>query len=319
MAVRTALALGSGGARGYAHIGVIRALQDRGCQIVCVAGSSMGALVGGVFAAGPLDSFSEWVLGLSRRAVLRQVDPSRTRAGVIRAERVLANMAEFVGDRRIEDLPVRFTAVAVDLLAGREVWLAEGPLDRAIRASIGMPGVFTPAVINGRLYVDGGVLNPVPVAATVASNAELVVAVSLHGPRRGHAAATPNRESADHRPAAEWWSHFRTNVAEVLGAEQVDALTHGTASVRRGTTGIPPADEPDSESLPSMGLLEVTTLSLEAAEGALTRYSLAAHAPDVLITVPKDACRTADFHRAAELIDLGHDLAGQALDRAPLA
>lgn len=154
MPIRTALALGSGGARGYAHIGVIKALQDRGCQIVCVAGSSMGALVGGVFAAGRLDGFTEWVLGLSRRGVLGQVDPSHTTAGVIRAERVLSNMAEFVGDRRIEDLPVRFTAVAVDLLAGREAWLAEGPLDRAIRASIGMPGIFTPVVMNGRLYVD---------------------------------------------------------------------------------------------------------------------------------------------------------------------
>jgi NTE family protein len=314
MPISTALALGSGGARGYAHIGVINALRDRGCQIVSVAGSSMGALVGGVFAAGQLDGFTEWVLGLSRRGVLRQVDPSRTTAGVIRAERVLASMAEFVGDRRIEDLPVRFIAVAVDLLAGREVWLAEGPLDRAIRASIGMPAVFTPVVINGRLYVDGGVLNPVPVAATAASNAELVVAVSLHGPPRGRS-ATPSRESPDRRPAAEWWSHFRTNAGEVLGVEQVDEVMHRTGSTRRNTTGIPPGDEHGSESPPAVGLLEVMTLSLDAAEGALTRYSLAAHPPDVLITVPKDACRTADFHRAAELIDLGQELAGRALDR----
>ena len=314
MPVRTALALGSGGARGYAHIGVINALQDRGCQIVSVAGSSMGALVGGVFAAGQLDSFTEWVLGLSRRGVLRQVDPSHTTAGVIRAERVLASMAEFVGDRRIEDLPVRFTAVAVDLLAGREVWLAEGPLDRAIRASIGMPAVFTPVVINGRLYVDGGVLNPVPVAATAAANAELVVAVSLHGPPRGRS-ATPGRESPDRRPAAEWWSHFRTNVAEVLGVDEVGGLMQHKGPTRPSTTGTSP--ELDSESLPAVGLLEVMTLSLDAAESALTRYSLAAHAPDVLITVPKDACRTADFHRAAELIDLGQELAGRALDRVP--
>jgi NTE family protein len=121
MPARIALALGSGGARGYAHIGVINELRERGHQIVSVAGSSMGAIVGGAFAAGQLDGFTDWVLGLSQSAVLRQVDPTLTRAGVIRAERVLARMAEFVGDRRIEDLPIRFTAVAVDLLAGREV------------------------------------------------------------------------------------------------------------------------------------------------------------------------------------------------------
>ena len=120
MPLRIALALGCGGARGYAHVGVINELQERGLQIVSVAGSSMGALVGGVFAGGQLDGFTRWVLSLSQRGVVRQLDPSRTTAGVLRAERVLVRTAEFVGDRRIEDLPVRFTAVAVDLLAGRE-------------------------------------------------------------------------------------------------------------------------------------------------------------------------------------------------------
>jgi NTE family protein len=190
MPARIALALGSGGA----HIGVINELRERGHQIVSVAGSSMGAIVGGVFAAGQLDGFTDWVLGLSQGAVLRQVDPTLTRAGVIRAERVLARMVEFVGDRRIEDLPIRFTAVAVGLLAGREVWLDEGPLDRAIRASIGIPGVITPAAVNGRLLVDGGVLNPVPVAAIAACHADLVVAVSLQGP-----AQPPCRGDADPR------------------------------------------------------------------------------------------------------------------------
>lgn len=202
MPARIALALGSGGARGYAHIGVIKELRERGHQIVSVAGSSMGALVGGVFAAGELDGFTGWVLGLSQGAVLRQVDPTLTRAGMIRAERVLARMAEFVGERKIEDLPIQFAAVAVDLLAGREAWLDHGPLDRAIRASISIPGVITPAAVNGRLLVDGGVLNPVPVAPVAACHADLVVAVSLQGPRSRHAAAT--RESVDRRPVAEW-------------------------------------------------------------------------------------------------------------------
>ena len=315
MPARIALALGSGGARGYAHIGVINELRERGHQIVSVAGSSMGAVVGGVFAADRLDGFTDWVLGLSQGAVLRQVDPTLTRAGMIRAERVLARMAEFVGERRIEDLPIPFTAVAVDLLTGREVWLDHGPLDRAIRASISIPGLITPAALNGRLLVDGGVLNPVPVAPVAACHADLVVAVSLNGPRAHHAVTTPTRESADHRPAAEWRDRFRASAAEVLSSDTAAAFAPRLTSRRLRATPSPQADD---VALSSIGMLEVLSLSLDASQSALTRYSLAAHVPDVLITVPKDACRTADFHRAAELIDLGRDLACEALGQAHL-
>jgi NTE family protein len=263
---RVALALGSGGARGYAHIGVIEELQSRGHEIVSVAGSSMGALIGGVLAAGRLDEYTQWALGLSQRAVLRQLDPSRTTAGVLRAERIVAQMVELIGDHRIEDLAVEFTAVAVDLLAGREVWLDAGPLDRAIRASIGIPGVVTPLAVDGRLLVDGGVLDPVPVAATATSHADLVVAVSLQGQRRSSVAARQRGESQGDPPAV----HLR----------------------------------------------DVLNLSLDAAQAALARHCLAAHPPDVLVEVPRDACRTGDFHKAAALIDLGRDLARHALDQA---
>jgi NTE family protein len=322
MSLRVALALGSGGARGYAHIGVINELEARGHEIVAVAGSSMGALVGGVFAAGELPAYTEWVLGLSQRAVLRQMDPALASGGVMRAERVLSSMSELVGDRRIEGLPIRYTAVAVDLLAGREVWLDEGPLDRAIRASIGIPGVIAPAVVNGRVLVDGGVLNPVPVAATATARADLVVAVSLQGPRSRQPFAAPTRESADRRPVAEWWERFRSNAAGILSSDALEAFAQ-RLPVRRPAPDAPepePAETPDAEAaagdvLPAIGMREVVSLSLDAAQGALTRYSLAAHAPDLLITVPKDACRTLDFHRAAELIDLGRTLAREALDR----
>lgn len=321
--MRVALALGSGGARGYAHIGVINELEDRGHEIVAVAGSSMGALVGGVFAAGELGPYTEWVLGLSQRSVLRQMDPALASGGVIRADRVLGSMAELVGDRRIESLPIRYTAVAVDLLAGREVWLDEGPLDRAIRASIGIPGVIAPAAVNGRILVDGGVLNPVPVAATATARADLVVAVSLQGPR-GRQPAAPTRESADRRPVAEWWERFRSNAAGILSSDAVEAVAQ-RLPVRRAAPDVPEAelaaelvataDPGATDVLPSVSMREVVSLSLDAAQSALTRYSLAAHPPDLLITVPKDACRTLDFHRAAELIDLGRTLARDALDR----
>jgi NTE family protein len=281
----------------------------------------MGALVGGVYAAGELASYTEWVLGLSQRAVLRQMDPAPTSGGVIRADRVLSSMAELVGDRRIEDLPIRYTAVAVDLLAGREVWLDQGPLDRAIRASIGIPGVIAPAAVNGRILVDGGVLNPVPVAATATARADLVVAVSLQGPRSRQSSAAPTRESAERRPVAEWWERFRSNASGILSSDAVDAVAQRFPGLRPGSGESAAARRPDvddADTLPSMSMREVVSLSLDATQGALTRYSLAAHAPDVLIAVPKDACRTLDFHRAAELVDLGRRLAREALDGAQL-
>ncbi len=277
----------------------------------------MGAVVGGMLAAGQLDPYTQWVLGLTQRSVLRELDPTFSTAGVISAERVLAHMVELIGDRRIEELPIRFTAVAVDVLASREVWLDAGPVGPAIRASIGIPGVITPVVVHGRLLVDGGVLNPVPVAATATSGADLVVAVSLQGQRRHRVGAAPSRESADRIPEAEWWDRFRSHAAEKLSSEALDALAQRLAALRPNAANRP-ADGTQSDPLTNVHMREVVALSLDAAQGALARYCLAAHPPDVLINVPGDACRTFDFHKAAELISLGRDLARRALDEAEL-
>jgi NTE family protein len=315
MSVRVALALGSGGARGYAHIGVIQALQERDVEIVGIAGSSMGAVVGGALAAGELDAFTQWVRGLSQRDVLRQLDLSPGSAGMIRAERVIATMVSMIGDRRIEELPVRFTAVAVDLLAGREIWLDEGPLDRAIRASIGIPGAITPLAVNGRLLVDGGVLNPVPVAATAASHADAVVAVSLQGPRTRQVGGTQARETAEPLPGADRWDRLRANAAGIMSSDAMNALAQRFAAKHPSATG---EEGDEAPAMPDVGMLETMTLSLDAAAAALTRFRLAAHPPDVLVTVPRDACRTMEFHRANELIDLGRRLADKALDDAQI-
>ena len=157
---RVALALGSGGARGYAHIGVIIELRERGYEIVGIAGSSMGALVGGLQAAGKLDEFAEWAMSLTQRAVLRLLDPKITAAGVLRAAKILDAVRDILGEVTIEKLPIPYTAVTTDLIAGKSVWLQRGPVDEAIRASIAIPGVITPHVLDGRLLADGGILDP---------------------------------------------------------------------------------------------------------------------------------------------------------------
>lgn len=176
-----AVVLGSGGARGYAHIGVVQVLEEIGAEVVAIAGSSMGALVGGMYAAGRLADFTEWAVGLGQFEVLRLMDVSLTAKGAIRGERVFKVVTDMIGDVAIEDLPMDYTAVAVDLLAHREVWFQRGPLESAIRASTAIPSFVEPVTLDGRVLVDGGLLDPVPVAPVLSAQADLVVAVSLDG------------------------------------------------------------------------------------------------------------------------------------------
>ena len=175
-----ALVLGSGGARGLAHIGVIEALEQAGFRIAAIAGASMGALVGGIHAAGRLHDYRDWVTTLKRSDVVRLLDFAFGHPGLIKGEKLIGVMRELVGEHRIEELPIPFTAVATDLATQREVWLNRGPLFDAIRASIAIPMVFTPHRIGGRELVDGGLLAPLPIAATRLTHVDMVVAVDVN-------------------------------------------------------------------------------------------------------------------------------------------
>ncbi|MFM9884652.1 MAG: patatin-like phospholipase family protein, partial [Burkholderiales bacterium] len=176
------LVLGSGGARGLAHIGVIQWLTENGYEIRSIAGSSMGALVGGIHAASRLDVYAEWVITLERMQMVRLLDPAFGRAGLFKGERIIGVLRELIGDFEIEALPISFTAVAADLVSGEEVWLREGKLFDAIRASIAAPPIFTPFEVGGRKLRDGAWANPVPIGATLDDMTELTVVVSLSGP-----------------------------------------------------------------------------------------------------------------------------------------
>lgn len=315
---RVALALGAGGARGYAHIGVIEVLEERGYDIVNVAGSSMGALVGGLYAAGRLDAYTEWVRGLSSLDVVRLMDVSWSEPGMIRAEKVFARVRELLGGARIEDLAVPFTAVATDLAARKPVWFQRGPVETAVRASIAIPGVFTPLVLNGRVLVDGGLVDPVPVAATASTLADLTVAVDLGGERSGAREDDPVRETAEARPFEEWADRFQRGAASLLDRDFVRSLRRRLpGGDRDGGGGESPGGGAEHDiSAAGLGRFEVMNQSLETVQRMLTRYRLAGDQPDVLVSVPRDACRTLDFHRASEMIALGRSLAVDALDRA---
>jgi len=305
---RVALALGSGGARGYAHIGVIDELHDRGYQIVGIAGSSMGALVGGLQAAERLDEFAEWARSLTQRAILRLLDPSITAAGVLRAEKILDAVRDILGAATIEQLPIPYTAVATDLLAGKSVWLQRGPVDEAIRASIAIPGVIAPHVIDGRLLADGGILDPLPMAPISAVNADLTIAVSLSG------SETLGDHEPEPRPTTEWLNRMLSSTSALLDSPTARAvLNRFGASISDGPEDPADPEDPESE-VPKLGGFEVMNRTIDIAQAALARHTLAAYPPDLLIEVPRSACRGLEFHCAAEVIDIGRTLAARALD-----
>lgn len=316
---RVALALGSGGARGYAHIGALQVLDERGFRVVSIAGSSMGALVGGLSAAGKLAEYTEWALGLSQLDVLRLLDPSLSAPGAIRGEKVFVKVRELFDGALIEDLPIPFTAVATDLLAQREVWFQTGPVAVAIRASIAIPSVITPVMLNGRLLADGGLTNPVPIAPTVSSHADATVAVSLAGDRRAAVTGPPAWETASARPVEEWGDRFRRTASSLFDRDVIRSFV-GRFGGSAGADGTKLPDEDDLfEALPNgLGKGDVIVQSLEALQSVLTRYRLAGYPPDVLVSVPRDACRTLDFHRAAEMIEIGRIATEAALDQAGL-
>jgi NTE family protein len=309
---RTALALGSGGARGYAHIGVIGELEDQGFEIVGIAGTSMGALVGGLYAAGKLGEYTEWARSLTQREVIRLLDPTLRGPGVLRAEKVFAKVSELTGDLAIEDLAIPFTAVATDLTSRKEVWFQRGRLDSAIRASVAIPGLVTPVVMDGKLLVDGGIMNPVPVAATASMPADLTIAVSLteeilsggwHAPTREQPATEPGEDPSDTaagrnrelgRVLTTWLESIRGRFADDVASTDAAAGTLETVPGNLRTR-------------------DVLDLAIDTLRNVVANFRLAGYPPDLLITIPRDACGTMDFHRADELIELGRERARAAL------
>lgn len=291
---RVALVLGAGGARGLAQIGVIEVLEERGFRIDAISGSSSGALVGGIHAAGKLREFDDRIQRMSRRDFLRLLDPGWRRSGVLQGARLVDAMREVVGDPLIESLPVEFTAVAVDLQRQREVWIRRGRLWDALRASFAIPGLFTPHRINGRALVDGGLLAPLPIAATRLSDVHRLVAVDMHGwPQRppGEPAQPGGTDDDEAAPAS-------------LVARFGDWIERKAAG------------EGDDGDALRMGLPEIMARSLDTMQAQTARVQLAMDPPELLIRIPRDVCQFYEFWRAAELIEVGRAEATKALDKA---
>ena len=278
------LVLGSGGARGLAHIGVIEWLTENGYEIRSIAGSSMGALVGGIYAARKLEVYAQWVSALERSHVIRLLDPSLGRSGLFRGERIIGVLRELIGDFDIADLPLSYTAVATDIESGEEVWLREGRLFDAIRASMATPLVFTPFKHGERTLLDGALVNPLPVTPTLDDGTDLTIAVNLGGP------AEPRPVQA--QPArADGGNPYARRIGDFVAALR--------------------PNRPAGES--ARGMLDVALVSMQTMHDTIARLKLAAHAPDVTVEIPRNACGYHEFWRAEELIALGRERAAQAL------
>ncbi|MBC54249.1 MAG: serine protease [Gammaproteobacteria bacterium] len=286
------LVLGSGGARGLAHIGVIRSLNDSGkYDIKSVSGSSIGALIGGLYAAGKLDVYEQWVKGLSATDVWGLLDFSFTNKGLFKGDRLMEKLGDLVGDQNIEDLDIDFTAVASDIEHRREIWLDSGPLFDAIRASIAIPGFFTPVLRDGCALVDGGLLSPLPVAPVKRIAASHMVVVSLNG---GENQALNQADEEDEHDQEHQPEQKKGLQSWLLGFKKRVGLT---------------STEEDSDSA-----IDFMSKSLEAMQDRIARYQMAAYRPDTLIEIPVSACDVLDFHRAEEMIELGYKLATQAMN-----
>ena len=294
----TSLVLGSGGARGLAHIGVIQCLEARGYSIQMVAGSSIGALVGGIYAAGRLDAYIDWVTALHKSDIVRLLDWSFDRGALFKGERIFAVLRELIGECDIEALPIGFTAVATDVSAlgsGREIWFNQGPLFDAIRASSAIPGVFAPFKKDGHILVDGGVVNPVPVGPTLNNRTPMTVAVDLNG------LSDPERTLSGAASEDSSNGSLRTVYQQSVG-RYLDKLWPTPA----------PRSNPEQ-----MGFSEMLSRSMETMQASITNFKLAANTPTVVVRIPRDICGFFDFHRAEELIAFGYACAERTIDQQP--
>lgn len=282
------LVLGSGGARGLAHIGVIRWLEEHGYEIKSISGCSIGALIGGVYAIGELDEFERWVRAINRRDILALLDPALDRSGLIKGDKIINTLKALVGDAMIESLPISFTAVATNIKTGKEVWLRKGPIFDAIRASISLPLLFTAFNYKGQTLIDGGVVSPVPMGPVFGDETDLIIAVNLCA-SAGNGLISQNqhvvKKEEEPSPLREAINGFIARVSPSF------------------------AGNGDKE----LDMYDIAYQSFDAMQGSIARQKLAAYPPDIVVEIARSCCRTLEFDRANELIEMGYRKMGEKL------
>ncbi len=289
---RVSLVLGSGGARGYSHIGVIEELEKNGYVIESISGSSMGALIGGLYACGKLQEYKEWVLGLDILDIAKLLDFSFLSSGMMQGDKVFRKIQEMVGEVNIEDLPIKYTAVATDLVKQKEVWLQKGDLLDAIRASIAIPTIFTPKKINNKYLIDGGVLNPLPIAPTISDDTDITIAVNLNAYNaKKYAIKIPKKELERENRWQEIFFELQQKAQNFFKKESK-----------------PEFDE--------MNMFAIVGKTIDIMQNSVLECKMAGYSPDIMINIANDACDFYEFNRAYEMIELGRIATKEKLGEA---
>jgi len=282
------LVLGSGGARGLAHIGVIKWLEENNFEIKSISGCSIGSLIGGVYAAGKLDQLEEWMISLTKSDIASLLDFSWGNGGVFKGDKIINTLVGFLDDIQIENLSIPFTAVAADIVTEKEVWINTGSLFDAIRASVSLPLFFTPVKNGESILIDGGVLNPVPIAPTFNDDNDLTIAVNLGGPLLKKNTELKNE----------------TDENKTIGKFQYDIKSF-----------IDSFNAIDKElNMKNWSMYEVADKAFDTMQSTIARIKIASYPPDLEIEIARNACGTLEFDRSAEMIKLGYEKAQLAYD-----
>lgn len=274
------LVLGSGGARGLAHIGVIHRLVEMNYEIKSVVGCSIGAVIGGIYAAGKLGEYEQWIRSLTKVDIFTLLDLSWQKSGLVSGDKLINTLVGLVGERLIEELPISFTAVATDLKGQKELWIRSGRLFDSMRASFAVPLFFTPFRYKGIDLVDGGILNPVPIAPTLYDETDITIAVNLNGPAEFPA------------------DSIQTDAGKVIPLSSI------REKINRFIGHLQPSTP--SNARRDWGAYEIATQAFDTMQSTIARQKLAAYPPDMLIEIPCNSCGTMEFNRADEMIALGY-------------
>jgi len=298
MAQNVALVLSSGGARGIAHIGVIEELTKAGYTITSVAGASMGALVGGILAKGTLPKFTEWLLAFTKIDVIKFMDFTIGPGGLIKGEKLMKVLEDYIGDVNIEDLPIPYSCVAADLIGHKEYVFDKGNLLQAIRASSSIPTVLLPVSLNGMMLVDGGVLNPLPLDLVKRTDGDILIAVNVNA-NIPYILPIQNPENADLE------KHYG-KMRAALNEKWAGVVDHYIEKYRNGKT---PKPKPAN-------MFDIISESIILAQNKAAEIYIEKYKPDILIETSVDAASTFDFYKSEELIEAGRAACRKALDEA---
>lgn len=296
MARNVALVLSSGGARGIAHIGVIEELTKAGYTITSVAGASMGSLVGGMLAKGTLPEFTQWLLDISKMDVIKFMDLTIGHGGLIKGEKIMKALEDFIGDVKIENLPIPYSCVAADLLGHKEYVFNHGSLLQAIRASSSIPTVFLPVNYDGMMLVDGGVLNPLPLDLVKRSGDDILIGVNVN--------ANIPYELPVQKPEHADLEKYYVKMRAALNKKWAGVIDHYIEKYRNGKTSKPkPAN-----------MFDVISESIILAQNKAAKMYIEKYKPDIVIETSVDAASTFDFYKSEELIEAGRVACRKALD-----